>query len=285
MTKIKAFLVSMKHYVATHKLLTTIALVIVVAGGGYAIGHNTNKTEETFTIIPSSKTQRVKVSGNVKPTSEASLSFEKSGVVRSVYGVVGQEVKAGTVLAALSLDDASASLSQAKASLANQEAILAQLQAGTRQEELDVKLQAEKNAQLSLDNTYTTIPDSIRDANVKVSDAIKTKLSTVFTLQGSRYVLSFSSCDLGLQSSVETKRNSLETSLTTFQNTSSAVSIASSKETLDTNVQQAYTVTQEANAFLDLLSSLVSASCSAGNTSYDSYRSSISSARTNLNPQ
>jgi HlyD family secretion protein len=210
------------------------------------------------------------------------LSFEKTGTVASVNVDVGTKVYSGTVLATLSSEDLYASLLQAKAQLANQQAILEQLEVGPRPEELAVKMQAVENAKSTLEVTYSGIPDSIRDADSKTSDAIKSKLSTLFTLDGSGYKLSISGCNQQFSGLIEAKRGLFEKTLSSFQVSTASISSLSDKVTLDTGLDNAYITTREATALLDDLSSLLSSNCLAGNSSVDTYRTIVSTARTTV---
>lgn len=241
---------------------------------------STANQEETIFPKEGLLIQSVKVTGPVTPTSEAMLSFEKTGAVSSINVGVGNKVYAGQVLATLSNDDLYASLLQAKAQVANQEAVLEQLQTGARPEELAIKMQTVENAKSNLDVTYSAIPDSIRDADSKISDAIKTKLSQLFTLDGSGYKLTITGCNQQLSSLIEAKRGLFEKTLSDFQKTTLVISSLSDNQTLDTGLDNAYITTREATALLDDLSSLLSANCLANNTAIDTYRTTISTART-----
>lgn len=255
--------------------------MLVIAGVLYGRSVNANQ-EETTKPAEGLLVQSVKVTGPVTPTKEAMLSFEKTGTVTAVNVEVGNKVYAGQVLATLSNDDVYASLLQAKAQLANQEAILEQLQSGARPEELAIKLQAVDNAKSSVDVTYSTIPDSIRDADAKVSDSIKTKLSTLFTLDGGTYKLSIFGCDQQFSGLVETKRGLFEKTLTDFQKTTGAISSLSDRAVLDAGLDSAYITSREATLLLDDLSLLLSANCFSTASSIDTYRTIVSTARTTV---
>ena len=66
---------------------------------------STANQEETIFPKEGLLIQSVKVTGPVTPTSEAMLSFEKTGAVSSINVGVGNKVYAGQVLATLSNDD------------------------------------------------------------------------------------------------------------------------------------------------------------------------------------
>ncbi len=255
--------------------------VVFIVGVLYSRNATSNQEETTFPK-QGLLVQSVKVTGPVTPTSEAMLSFEKSGLVSGVNVEVGNKVYAGQVLATLSSDDVYASLLQARAVLANQRAVLEQLQTGARPEELAIKMQAVDNAKSNVEVTYSAIPDSIRDADAKTSDAIKSKLSSLFTADGATFRLTITACNQQLSNQIEARRGTFEKTLSDFQKTTASISSLSDKATLDAGLDAAYTTTREATSLLDDLSSLLSSNCLANSSSADTYRTIVSTARTTV---
>jgi HlyD family secretion protein len=261
---------------------TLVVLVVVVLAAFFFSGKTNQNTEETIQLKEATIKQTVKVTGPVTPTSEAALSFERAGTISAVNVSVGDKVVAGQMLASLSGQEAYASLLQAKATLANQEALLEQLEVGPRPEELAIKLQAVSNAESNLQVAYSGISDVIRDADAKVSDAIKTKLGNFFTSSGEVYTLSVSTCDQNLAGIVEAKRASFEKALASYQKETASITSLSSTGTLDKGLESAYTLTLTATALLDDLSTLISASCVSNNQSLDTQRTILSTVRSSL---
>lgn len=238
--------------------------------------------EETIKAKEGLIVQTVKVTGPVTPTKEASLSFEKTGTVSSVNVEVGGKVYSGQVLATLGSQDVYASLLQAKASLANQQATLDQLQTGARPEELAIKMQTVENAKSNLAVTYGSIPDSIRDADSKISDAIKTKISSLFTTDGGSYKLTITACNQQFSSAIEIKRGIFEKTLSDFQKNTASISSLSNEITLDTGLINTYNVTKDTTSLLDDISSLLSSSCLSNDANVSSYRTIVSTARATI---
>lgn len=240
-------------------------------------------TKETAVVRLGELKQYVAVTGAVQASKDANLSFQTLGTVSYIGVKVGDVVPQGKVLATLSGGDARASLLQAKAQLASAEAVLGQLTQGSRKEELAIKQQTVDNAKNSLDQSYGALPDTIRNVDSTTADIIKNKLNTLFIVNGDRYMLSFSSCDQNLQSSVETSRNELEKVLASYQKKSSLVSPLSSQDYVDTVFEQAYAVTVTTNNLVSNVSSLLLASCSAQNTSLDAARTTTSLVKITMN--
>jgi HlyD family secretion protein len=269
-------------YLKPHLVLSVAVLLVGIGGMYYYKQHHTVLTEETTTVIRGDIVQVVKITGSVQPKKEVSLAFQVGGQVSYVGVKVGDNVTEGKLLATLGAGDAQAALLQAQANLENANATLAQLLQGARVEELAVKQQAVDNAATALDQVYVTVPDVIRDVDGTTADVVKNKVAPLFAYAGNRYILSFTSCDQRLQSTVETLRSQIENTLADFQKQNSTISTLSSREVLSTVLDQAYQATLATNELVNAISSLLLTSCSLGNTSLDAYRTTLSSVRTTM---
>lgn len=287
MSKISSFFQSAFHFIKfffkDNKTVTSLVILIAVGAFIYGIFSSGNGKEETIIVGRGEIIQSVKVTGSVKAVSEANMSFEKSAPVSYVGVKVGDKVKQGKILAAVSSGDEEANLLQAEAALDNAKATLDQLTRGARKEEIAIKEQAVSGAESNLVSVYSSLPDSIHNTDQVTSDIIKSKLSSMFTYAGNRYVLSFSSCDQSIQSSVETKRTEIEEELAKFQRSSSLISALSSTEIIDKAFLEAYTTTVKTNELVSLISSLLFLPCSSSNSSLDGYRTTLSVVKTSTN--
>lgn len=255
---------------------------MIVAIVFYAAFSTSKVTEETHIVTMGSIKQFVKVSGQVEASKDANLSFQAPGSVSFVGVKVGDTVTQGKVLATLSGSDAQASVMQAEANLANAQAVLAQLQQGARKEEVAIKEQTLQNAQESLNQSYSALPDAIQNVDAVTADVIKNKFASFFTLSNGRYVLSFSSCDQRLQSEIENNRTLLQDTLADFQKKSSVITALSATQTIDSAFESAYQSALATNALINQVSNLLLASCSITNPSLDGYRTSLSLAKTSM---
>jgi HlyD family secretion protein len=95
-------------------------------------------TEEARSAVVERGTLLVAVSasGTIEPQNRVNLTFEQPGLVGEVMVEVGDEVKAGDVLARLDTGQLALQVRQAQASLSSAEAQLARLEAGARPEEV-----------------------------------------------------------------------------------------------------------------------------------------------------
>lgn len=273
---------SLKH-IRSSKTSLSVLLISAIAVLWFGVSSSNNNKEEEIKPSRVSLSQTVRVSGKVQAAKEANLSFQGTGNISYIGVSIGDKVFQGKVLATLYSGDEQANLLQAKATLANAQATLDQLVRGARPEELAIKEQVVVSAKNTLESTYATIPDAVRNVDTSIADSIKTKLSPLFNQSGEIYTIAFSACDQVLQSSVEISRTNLEKRLSVFQKNASLVSMISSGETLDKSFEEAYQATIATNDFISKLSSLLLASCSVQNSSLDTYRTTLASVRTTMN--
>lgn len=274
-TKIVTFFV---HY----KTIGILLIVLIIASIAYTQVYSSKVTQETYTVIKSPLAQTVKVTGQVQSPQQASLSFQTSGQVSLVSVKAGDKVNQGKLLASLASSDAEASLLQAKANLENAEATLSQLVSGARPEEIAIKQQNLDNAKSSLDLAYNSLPDAIRNVDGTTADNIKNKLSPLFIYQNNQFLLSFSSCNQSLQSTIEADRTRLEDILAAFQKQSSLISPISQQTTIDSTFEQAYNATLATNNVINKIATLLNESCSIQSSSLDPLRTTITLVKTNM---
>lgn len=272
---VSEFLVHHKTYIA---LLFVIASAIVF----FTLFSKPKTDEVTYIVSSGSIKQYVKVSGQVKATTDANLSFQTNGAVAFVGVKTGDKVEQGKVLVTLSAGDAQASVLQAQANLASVQAVLGQLQQGARPEEIAYKEQVLENTKSTLSESYGALPDVIQNVDATTADIVKNKFSSLFTNNNGKYLLSFSSCDQRLQRDIEVKRTDLENTLADFQTKSSVITAISSKEAIDTAFEQGYKAALLTNELVSSVSGLLLLSCSLSNTSLDGYRVTLSSVKSSM---
>lgn len=263
----------------------TISIIVVCVLGVVAYNFFTKPQviEDITTVKIGQLRQTVDVTGAVQPSREAKLSFQTIGAVSNVDVKIGDKVYQGDILASLQSGDAKANLLQAEAQLDSANATLGQLMQGSRKEEVAIKQQAVDNAKSSLEQSYRSLPDTIRNVDSTTADVLKNKLNTLFVSNQGHYNLFFSSCDQNLQSSIEIERLKLEKILLDFQNKASVVSAISSTEYIDGVFENSYETMIETNNLISLISSLLLLQCSTSNASLDDIRSTLSLVRATMN--
>lgn len=274
----------MKHFWKKYKIW--IIVTIVIATLFFVFGGSKKTSSETTQIITAKKgtiEEVVNITGRVKPAKEVELSFERGGVVRAVNVEVGQVVTQGTVLASISNGDVQGRLQEAQAGLDSARATLDELKRGARPEEIRIKETALESAKQDLVNSYTNTPDVLRSAYTNASDAVQIKLSSLFDgRNGSGYKLTFSACDSQTEIDVLNLRLDVDVSLKNIQKSIDIISTTNNEAT-DLVLKNTYTDLQKIDQFVRRTNDLLTVSCALSNKDLDTYRSSVTLARTPIN--
>ncbi|MFM7088783.1 MAG: efflux RND transporter periplasmic adaptor subunit [Candidatus Paceibacterota bacterium] len=161
--KIKTFTKNKK--IVGGVVLGVILLVFLIAKGGYG--------ENFSTLTPTYGTwvRSVQATGQVVSSTDLDLSFAKSGVVSSVRVSVGDNVKAGAILATLETESDQAALTKARASLMAAEAKLKKIIEGASNEEIAL-------ARVNLENATQDLKNIENTQNTLVSNAYNNLLNS-----------------------------------------------------------------------------------------------------------
>jgi len=123
--------------------------------------------------------QEVSETGQVKKGEEIKLSFKNSGKIEKIYVEVGEEVKAGDVLAKLETADLTIQLQEAKATLGISQAKLDKLLAGASSEEIQKAKTVVANAKTALQNANQNLQDLQAQAAENLSAAYEDALNVL----------------------------------------------------------------------------------------------------------
>lgn len=227
--------------------------------------------------------QEVSVTGQVKPAKRLDLAFEKSGKIAGVSARINSKVKVGQIL--ISLDNAEfvAQLRIAEANFEAEQAYLAELEKGTRFEELQVQQTKVENSKISLKESKKNLINSLNEAYTKSDEAVRIKTSTIF--KGNRfssYSLTFVSCDSQAKTDAEWLRFVSEIELDDWQKELSAVSQSVSVENLYDSAENAKSHLSNFKIFLERTSSNLVTGCALNDSSLDTARTNIASARNSV---
>lgn len=161
MAKIKAFLKNRRKL--TYGIVAVILIVIVVL-----ILKKNNNGVETITIKTGDFINQVSASGKVIPAESVDLSFKNSGRVERIYFSVDQitekrqMVKAGTLIAQISVTDAQKDVHDAEISLASAKLALEKLQLQNSNENMNADLQkAYDDGFITVSDTFLDLPSTI----------------------------------------------------------------------------------------------------------------------------
>ncbi len=174
------------------------ALLLIVLGGLYWRNKNANTGPfyDTQAVVKQDLKQTVEVTGQVAPRDRIDLAFKGSGKLARLNVRVGQEVKAGDVLAELNANDLRYSAERARASMALIQAQLNARVAGDTAESIRVSQAAVDQAQANYDKAVA----DLELARVQVDDLTRTSDSAQ-----------------AVRNAYDSLRNSLQTSLGAVQ--------------------------------------------------------------------
>lgn len=262
--------------------LSTIAVLVAIFM--FANPGNGGATYEIIEAKSGDFIQEVSVTGKVTPAEKVDLSFEVGGRIAKIDATVGQVVKKGTVLASISNADYLASLQKSQAAYQNEQARLREIERGSRPEELAI---AEADLQVAIQNVNQAklqLIEEIKDSYAKADDAIKNKADLVF--RNPRSVnpefIYFVDGNPSLKTSIEYQRLRVTEQFPAWQKLVSSIT-AENLSDAKVNEARGYLL-QVQNLLNDLNSALTATSQNLDtNSTNESYRASIFTARSNIN--
>jgi HlyD family secretion protein len=286
MTRAKNFLEVVYLWILGNKVASIFILLFVCAGTVYTMFSLSQKimSRELYVLERKNLEESVSLTGRVKPSEEAELSFEKTGVVKSIKVSVGDVVKKGQVIASLSGDDEYAKVLEAQASLDSQRAQLSDLTTGSKQENIDNKKAGLEKASSDIVQAYKNLGDSIRNISISGNSYVRDNLSTYFSGNlNDGYTININSCDSITEGKVNVLRAEAEIALKNIEKNSVTFSDFSG-DTLqqdaiaqDTKNAQIKKITE----YLNQVKNLFSTSCLTSNSVFDTSRTLISNSRNN----
>ena len=255
-------------------------LALLIAGGSYTYFKSTETKSESYIVARGPLEEAVSVTGKIKASTDAELSFEKGGTVSRVLVKEGQKVRAGQTLVTLSGGTDYGQVLEARAQVQSAQAQLELLKNGTRREEVAVSAAGLTSAKTELANGYATIGDSIRSSYNNASDAIRYKTQGFFTgTLSSNYRTVPNTCNSQLEVDAAALRKQVEYDLVAWSKIDTSSMSDAQKEASLADVQGYINRT---TSLIELMNTIVNAPCVANDSSLESYRIAISGARSGL---
>lgn len=260
-------------YSKSPKILIGI-LILLLLGGGYAYFKKNESKKESLIVSRGALEEAVSVTGKIKASTDADLSFEKGGTVAAVYVKEGQKVYAGQTLMVLSGGTDYGQVLEARAGVQSAQAQLDQISTGSKQEEVTIRKTSIEDTKQTLSNTLLTVPDNTRVLYNTINDALRVKTQGFFyTRSKNEFVVGLNTCDTSLENIVEPQRTQMEIILTSWDKT--FASFSSNEERLDRSLFYA----EKTAKLLDAMNDVVTSNCTISEPRFDSYRSSISASK------
>lgn len=260
-----------------------VAVVALIIIGG-SVWSSSGGGPETLTIARGEFVQTVSVSGKVEAENEVDLSFSQAGRIARVYVKEGDPVYPGTLIAEVENGDLYATLLQREAALEREEAELDALRKGTRAEELAVYESSVASAQASLVAANQAVVDAVLSAYSTSDGAIHATVDQFLSNPNtSSPQLTFLTGDANLKSSVESRRVTMESLLKAWQVKNASLTASGN---LGAAAQDAQVSLQSVATYLGDVGAILAASIpssSVTQTTLDGYKTSVATARSNVN--
>ena len=161
------------------KIIISIVVVAVLAVVLYQSFVKNGEAEYTLAeVVRAGISQEITETGQVQKGNKVNLSFKNAGRLERIFVVVGEEVKAGDILAKLDISQLQIQIQEAKAALWLAQAQLNKLMAGATAEEIKIaqtevqnKIVALNTANQNLQNVYESSLNIMNDAYLKAYSA------------------------------------------------------------------------------------------------------------------
>lgn len=264
-------------------LIPAIAAVAAVALLFFFLNKKGGGTESTIAVSRGTVVEEVSVTGKTQPIEDLKLAFEKSGKVLNVLVKAGDRVKSGARLVELDGSELVAELAKAQAQVQVERAKLAELKRGSRTEDIQIKQTELKKAEQDLANEYDNVLDTINDSFIKADDAVRKQLDQLFSDDETNPKLTFSVKNSQLQIDIESLRGTASQKLAGWKRTLETLKISSSPAGLDQAIIETKSYLETALTLLQKSMDAVTDSIGLSQTTADTYRSNITTGRTNVN--
>ncbi|MBS3903438.1 MAG: efflux RND transporter periplasmic adaptor subunit [Anaplasmataceae bacterium] len=272
------------HWIKARPWKITIFILLLLGGGYLLFGQNNTPETERVLVKRGTIRETVNITGIVKPVQDAQLAFEKTGKVVAVNSAVGKKVQAGTVVVSLDTSELQAQLLETEGNVETQLARLSELKRGARPEDIEAKEAELAKASQDLTNLYQGIKDIVANALLQTEDAVRKQLNPLFNNDDELNVqLSFSISNSQLKIDVEKKRKNVTDVLRNWNETLSDISLVSNTSTLEEALLLTQESLREVSDLLSLSTQAINTSINLSTDTSDTYKSVVSTARTNIN--
>lgn len=271
-------------FLTRSRIIIIAAIAVIGVGGFWYFNRAQTPSYETIAVSPGTLTQEVSVTGNVAPVKSAALAFEKGGKIKGIYVDVGQRVAAGQALAETDNAELRAAILDAEANLAAENAKLAEFKRGSRPEELQITETKTASAQISKTDAERNLRDKVGDAYTKADDAVRNEVDQFMSNpRTATPQLNFTVANDQLRIDIVEMRYAIELLFVPWQKD---ISLPGSTADLKQSGGLAQKNLAAIKGFLDKIALAVNALTPSGSlsqTTIDSYKGSVATARANIN--
>ncbi len=198
----------------SHRALYVLLGVIALVPASYWFYHQASREEmRTLSARVGDVEERVVITGKAKAAEEVDLGFPITGRIAAVFVEEGERVLSGQQLLLLDEDELRGSLAQAYATKRTEEAEYASLDAGPRDEDIQVAYAKRESARTALRETEQLLVVSARDAYSKSDDALHHAIDQLFSNPASNPSYNYPVSESLLKTRLEAGRSALGATL------------------------------------------------------------------------
>ena len=271
MSKILGFIKKRPFYFLGGAILVILLITVIFKNGQ-------NKGLE-ITVREGTIIQEVEATGKTKPAESVDLSFEKSGLVKSINVKIGNQVVAGQTLITLSNGELRAQLLEAEANLDAEGATLEEYKKSTRPEEIAIQETKVQNARVALESTKRNLIENIKNAYTEADNAIHNETDQLFSNPKTNPRLSYEAANSSLKTEIEFSRLKIETSLTVLE---SEVNKLTSQSDLNSQAEKTKDALETIRILLDKINLTLNNPSNLSSATAQSYKDIVSGARTSI---
>ena len=283
--------INIKKYAVSHKIISTI-IVLVIVGGGYW-GYTIYAASQTQTLYVLGVVRRASVSetvsgtGDVTANDEVTLKSEGNGAtVVEVDATDGEYVTSGQKIAVLDETDALISLAQAKAGLLSAQANYDKLIAGVTPQNMAVYQSQFSASQLSLSNSLQNLYNSLNTTYTSIFNTIQQETNPIYTNPTtSSPKLAFQTISQSAEIAAESARVDLTNQLNNWQASLTTVASSTDQADITTSYNNSQTYLSSINQDLTEIHDALASSVATGNvsqTTLTGYENNIDSAKSTV---
>jgi len=284
-SKVKNYWPVVKNWVLKNRTWSALIGVVILLSLYFILSNGTATTYELTTVTKADLVEEVSLTGKVKPKASADLAFERGGTIASINVEVGEKVYAGQVLLSLENGEVYAQYEQAKAAVKQAEAKLAELKNGARPEDISYQELKVQKAETEMTEASKSLVEAIKDAYAKSDDAIRNKVDQfILNPKGTTPTVNFNT-DFELKLAIEQGRQDLERKLVMWNANLLNLMESEIQNNGATYLNEASNNLETIKAYLDKTALAVNGllpNSTLSQTTIDSWKSGLSTARTNI---
>jgi len=285
--KISTFFERVKAFF-TRKRIIWIAIALLVILGGFSLfrGKSASANIQVGTVKRQDVQKTVLTTGQVVSSTDLDLSFQGSGVVRSLRVKEGDQVYAGETLATLDQGNALASVETAQGSLAQAQANYDKIRAAATPQDIAVSQAAVDAAATTLQNAKQTLLNQLSTAYNAANLAVLSSTNNLFSNPQSN------SPQFGIPGTVQTDGQSVTTVNNGRMNINGMLPIwqaevaAANASNIDSVVADSQknlsTISNYLNSIVTVITVYTQTTSSSGTTAVASAQSAVTSAKASV---